>query len=449
MTVARLTRAMTATWRFDPALLGAALVALALRAAWVLTQRVDPLDEAVFYHQHAADLAAGRGYLNPITGGPSAFLPPGYPFLLAPVYRVFGPSTLTGAFVNVVLGGLIVVFTYLLARHFFGRWPARLAALSMALFPSQVMTANALHPDHLFTLLGVMLAWAALAVEPGEMPRWRLVAAGVLLGAMTLVAPKAILIAPALFVAWGVLGPWRRAAAHAGVALAVALVVVAPWTIRNWVQLDAPVFVATNGGPNLWIGHNPDADGGWMPWDGSETWSYPTDEVATDREYRSAAIRYALDHPLRTIWMSVPKLRVTFETDQGYVHHFGLPPPWDRQMGPVHMEDVLAWDEGFYGLLLMCSIAGAAIALYQRHRSMALLAVVAALVAPVTIFLGLDRYHVPLLPFMAIFAAPVLLHLVAPAGDWRTLFARENRPLAIEAGPGSGSAGANRAPRSL
>jgi len=425
----------------DPVLAVAVVMAVGLRAAWVLTQRVEPIDETAFYHQLAAGLAAGRGYLNPVTGAASAFLPPGYPFLLTPVYWLFGPSTLAGAFVNVALGALIVVFTYLLARHFFGRWPARLAAVAMAVFPSQVMTANALHPDQLFTLLGVMLAWAALTAGPERMPRWRLAVAGVVLGAMILVAPKAILLAPALLVAWGILGPWRRASLYAAVTLAVALTVVSPWVARNWVRMDSPVFVATNGGPNLWIGHNPDATGDWMPWDGEETWGYPVDEVATDREYRSKAVRYALENPLRTVWMAGPKLRVTFESDQGYVNHFGLPPPWDRQMGPVNMEDVLAWNEGFYGLLLLCSLAGAALALYQRHRSMALLMMVAGLLAPVVLFFGLDRYHVPLLPFMAIFAAPVLLHLVAPVGGWRNALVRERHPLAAEssvaeAGPG-------------
>lgn len=427
---------IASAWRFDPVLPVVALVGVALRAAWVLTQRVAPLDEAVFYHQHAADIAADRGYISPATGEATAFLPPGYPFLLAPVYWVFGPSTLAAGFVNVVLGGLIVVFTYLVARHFFGRWPARLAALSMALFPSQVMTTNALHPDHFFTALGLVLAWAALAVAPGILPRWRLVASGVILGAMVLVAPKAILLAPALLVAWGIRGPWRRAAGYAGATLGIALVVVLPWMVRNWVELDAPVFVSTNGGPNLWIGNNAEADGDWMPWDGEETWGYPTDEVATDREYRNAAIRYALEHPVRTVELAVAKLRVTFRTDQGYVHHFGLPPPWDRQMGPIHMEDVLAWNEGFYGLLLLCSLAGAAVALYQRHPSTALLTLVGALLVPIVIFIGLDRYHVPLLPFMAMFASPVLLHLVSPVGSWRSMLARERRPLVAEAEAG-------------
>lgn len=88
------------------------------------------------------------------------------------------------------------------------------------------------------TLSLVLLLAALLALVRG---RWAW--CGVATGLLVLTRPSAQFLV-VLFAAWAVwrLG-WRRAAG----AVAITALVVAPWIVRNWVQVGAPVYVTSNG----------------------------------------------------------------------------------------------------------------------------------------------------------------------------------------------------------
>jgi hypothetical protein len=196
--------------------------------------------------------------------------------------------------------------------------------------------------------------------------------------------------------------------------LGVATAVVLPWTVRNAVVMDAFVPVSTNAGVNFWIGHNPDTYGGWMAWDDtgrSGTWTYPVDEVATDREFRDKALRYIRDHPLETVRNLPGKLRVSLEQDYGYISHFAVTPR-DDQLGLPTVE-LLEWlvDDYFAAVLVLAGLWAGALA-FRRHRATSLVVVTGALFAPTLIFAGLDRYHVTAIPLLSILAAPAVLAAV-------------------------------------
>ncbi len=93
---------------------------------------------------------------------------------------------------------------------------------------------------------------------------------GVLLGLGGLSKTLYLVFFPA-FLLWSKLRSqysWRRSLAYSFTVLVVALVVIAPWTIRNAVRLDRFVPVTDNTGFNLWLGNNPRAAGGLYTPDG-------------------------------------------------------------------------------------------------------------------------------------------------------------------------------------
>lgn len=381
------------------------LVGVLLRCWWVLNASVGTLDDSAFYNGHAIDLAAGRGFVNPATGAPSAFLPPGYSFALASVYLVTGPSVLAGAMLNAAFAAVTMVFTYLIARSFFGAGAARFAGGILAFFPSQIVYTPALTPDLFFTALLMGVLWAGLLVGK-ETDRWRFVMLGIMLGLAVLTAPKVLVLAPILVLAASRGVSRRTTAERSACVFATMLVLLVPWTVRNAIRLDSPVFVSSNSGVNLWIGSNPEATGGWMPWDPNTTgWAYPEDEVATDRRYLHRAIAYAFDHQLDWLKLARPKLDQTFRQDFAYLGHFSLVtrdrplPDWmpgDRLKTIVNR---------YYDLTSWATIVGAVVLAAKRHRGAVLVGAILLLVLPVVIFFGLDRYHVMLLPLFCIVAA--------------------------------------------
>ena len=101
------------------------LVALALRALFVILVPYTPWSDAVYYDERGWRLAQGLGYTE-TTGEPTAYTPPMYPLALAAIYGVFGHSVLAArmlnAFFDSVTAGLIYWLVVVLYRD--GEKPA-------------------------------------------------------------------------------------------------------------------------------------------------------------------------------------------------------------------------------------------------------------------------------------------------------------------------------------
>src|SRR5258707_1887462 len=82
----------------------------------------------------------------------------------------------------------------------------------------------------------------------------RAVAAGVLWGIAILTRETVLYFVP-LAAVWLATRPGSGARVRAAAFLAVALLVVAPWTYRNWLEFHAFVPVSTAGGQNLFQGN--------------------------------------------------------------------------------------------------------------------------------------------------------------------------------------------------
>lgn len=396
-------------------------IGVVLRLRWVLQSRVTPVDDTLFYYQHAVDLAHGRGYIDPVTGSITAFIPPGYAFLLGGLFWVTGSdSTRAGALMNVALALAGMVFVYLIARHFFGAWAARAGVLAVALFPSQIMYTPALHADILAQTLVLGVIWAALVAK-------RPVVAGVLAGCLALTAPRELALVLALVLAWRFAMPWRSALKLGAITSAAAVAVVLPWTIRNAVQLHAFVPIATNGGENLWIGNNPQAYGSWMAWDGGGRtggWAYPEDEVATDRHYRNEALQYAFQHPIRTVKLWKTKILYSLQMDSGYLGHFAFTGR-DHPLSSDDVQELAHRADRYFDAVLLLGLFTSLLILLWRHRARQLVVVFVMLLVPSSVFFGMDRYHITMIPLLSMFAAAGLVWAIEGSREYARRAARQ------------------------
>ena len=216
------------------------------------------LNDAFFYHRTAELLASGEGFSsNP--GVPTAQWPPVFPALLSIVYRVTGPEPVAGELMNCLAGALTVPLLYLLALRTFGRRrEAVIAAGALAVFPGQVLWTDVLLSETVYAL-SLVGFFCLVCLLPQR--RWTPVALGAAVGLCVLTRGEGLLLLPALLAVWWPGLPRRRALALAGAATLVALLVVAPWSARNTLAMDAFVPLSTNSSTTLWSGHNPAATG--------------------------------------------------------------------------------------------------------------------------------------------------------------------------------------------
>src|SRR5215475_11167576 len=240
-----------------------ALVAAALYAAvglaysLVLGDKIRYYDEEV-YVGLARRLVAGEGYtLDGVS--PTAYRPPGYPFLLAAVdalgggivaMRLIGVAALAGA-------GLLA---YRLGERVHSRVAGALAAVLVAFYPLLVFTAGTLYPQVPALFLLLLVIWLGLrAVElpPGWPRRVRAAGAGLAGGLLTLAVPT-FAVSVLAVAGWLALRRESRPAARRVVPLLLIATAVLPgaWCVRNALQLHAFVPVSTNNGINLVLGNS-------------------------------------------------------------------------------------------------------------------------------------------------------------------------------------------------
>ncbi len=238
-------------------------------------------------------LAAGQGfvYAYPFDFAivPTCYIPPLYVWFHAAIIELGG-----GLIVSQVIG---LIFFHI-ANYYFYRFFRRITSpgialagfIALAFYVPLWLLAQKPDPDGLNLLL---LALTILTLDDAmERPRklvW--VTLGILFGIQILVRPD-ILMGIAFFGLWIILysksGTDRREKILGYcAAVAISLLMVLPWTIRNYNAFGAFVLVSANSGFNFYMGNNPQATGEFQQ--GPRT----SESIAID----SARAQFFREHP--------------------------------------------------------------------------------------------------------------------------------------------------------
>lgn len=411
--------------------------ALVLRVAWVIYAAREPgnFGDPFIYLQLARRIASNHGYGPFFSGGPTAFHPPGYPGWLAAIVWIaervgleHREPLLIGLF-QAGLGTASVALVYAIAARLFGHRVAIIAAAITAGFPNLVFYTGLMYSETLYAF-GVLLAvWIILRADWKPGPSLAvLIAFGVVVGLSSLVRPFAMLSLIAVgLAAWRAGVSWRDAARHVGIAAGVAFLMLVPWTIRNAFAYHAFIPVSTNLGDTLCLDNAPGAYGGFRALppectppapirsDGFRSGTDPNrdgaDEAKNNSHNLRVAVSWALHHPSAEASLVFRRAFYGYRDDHDALTdlvgaHGNFPPTGIRK--PFSR---LA--DAYYYVVLVLALFGIRKFLGDPRRLFVLL--VGASIAAVPIFLyGLVRFHIPLLPFLAIGAA-LTINVIRPA----------------------------------
>ena len=311
--------------------------------------------------------------------------PPVYPFLLAGLYWLFHGSLLAVGVVQAIIGALSCLLIYQLGKLLFGRETGQLASGIVAIYPPFIFhepfgQSNYLHPETTFIFL-LCLALVILS-RHGTVWPWRDGLVGLVLGLALLTKTLAILF-PFLLSVWYVKVFGLKAGCKKYATMIVVLVLVlVPWTIRNYVVHGEFVLIQTSAGRVFWHGNNVLARGG-----PTDLFGLPDFDPARYREMREVEImREMYGHGLE-FWFSHPER---------------LPKLFIRKLlmfWNVYGEEYNPW----YGFILPLAMYGTVVATRRRIREAApvLLLIVSFCIA-VVINSGTIRYRYPIEPFLVL-----------------------------------------------
>lgn len=276
-----------------------------------------PGSDASEYDSYAWNLAQGHGYsgISPdvkkpdgqLLEHPTAYRSPGTSVLWAGMYWSFGHRYSVVRIFNCILDTLTILVIYLIGGKCFSDKVALLAAAIYTIWPTALLYSSQLGSETLFTFL--FCCFILISLEFAERASWpRAIAAGVLLGLAMLTRGNAVLMV-ALMVPWSVWQFWRTPRLVVrGVAISlVALVMLVPWTIRNYEIFHAFIPFQTGGGDVLLGSYNSVVASdplyyGYNVWptllpEYREQIIAPNNEVIRNHVETQLAIQWARKHP--------------------------------------------------------------------------------------------------------------------------------------------------------
>ncbi len=215
----------------------------------------------------AMALATGKGFSSPTRRdtGPTAWLVPIYPALVAGIFKIFGVFTVHAFYAAAGLNMLFSVATcvpiYFAGQRIADTAAGSLAAWLWAVFPNAIVIPfQWIWDTSLTALFAAAILWATIAiVESKKLRDW--CAYGFLWGLSLLTNPALGALLP-LLVSWMI---YRQRREHSGdrarfarpaLALSVAILCCVPWTIRNYVEFHRFIPLRSNFPFELWLGNN-------------------------------------------------------------------------------------------------------------------------------------------------------------------------------------------------
>jgi 4-amino-4-deoxy-L-arabinose transferase-like glycosyltransferase len=302
------------------------VVALVARVAfaWYEARQIRPQILSVVPFQtetgHIAySIASGKGFSSPFQrdSGPTAWLAPVYPYLLAGIFKLFGIYTLPSFFaalsLNILFSSGACAPIFYAGKRIAGIGVGSAAAWLWAIFPNAVIIPfEWVWDTSLSALLVATLLWATLELAKSRRVRdWCFY--GLLWGFALLNNPAVALFFPALL-AWAAYCIRDRESAakwfiRPALAAALALLCCVPWTIRNYVQFHKFIPLRSNFAFELYIGNNENYDDQLRSRPGAVTQDREIlrylhmGETAFMEEEKRKATAFIVEHPRIESWL--------------------------------------------------------------------------------------------------------------------------------------------------
>ena len=430
---------------------GTCALALALRLVYVFQMKgsslvqPDELDPG-FYYRWGQEIASGSWI------GKEPFVQsPLYAYLLGVLMKIVGTGVGQILIVQSFIGTGTVLLTYFAGRRLFGHAQGVVAALLIAIYGPFIFYEGMVMKTFLspfLTLALLLLLDKAGEAEGGPRAARLFAIAGAVYGLTTLDRDNFILLAPVLAGLAVVLGGGlnRRGLRAAGAFTLGTVLLIAPVTLRNWFVSHEFVLLTTGGGEVFFIGNNPDANGLYVPpafvrpdpryehadfiARAGEMAGHPVTPMQSSWFWFREGTKFVAEEPLAWLRLIGRKLvhfwnfyELPDNLDYVILQQFSplldalnvaVPPPgwWTIALpaggtwAPVRLHLYST-----FGTVAPLGLLGILLTWRRWRRCLPGYVLVFGYMGTVLLFFNFSRFRVPVVPILALFAAPALFAL--------------------------------------
>jgi hypothetical protein len=316
------------TWKLvqSPTVVFVIAVSMRLWTAWqLLPEKTGPY----FYRYNepsriAWALVSGHGYSSPWPNTPllpTAQQPPGYPLLLAAIFGVFGAYSLsslwTAVSLNAIFAALTAIAILRLGVTTFGRPVGVLSAWIWACWLYEAAVSIRLCESALSTLwLTISLLLLPAVAASTRASRWLVF--GLLAGVAGLTNTTLLAVFPFFWLWLSIRGRAQGCSCHRWLLASVAtcVLVLTPWTIRNYVVFHRLMPMRDNFGLEFWVGNHAVTDHSKFPLSNPAEYNR-LGEIQFMETKRQAALQFVRKHFQQFGRLSVERVALFWSEPEG------------------------------------------------------------------------------------------------------------------------------------
>lgn len=366
------------------------------------------------------DLSTAQGY-DPQYGLYTSFRAPLYPAFLALVYSISGlefsrffAARLAQA---IFLGAPLAPLTYLIARRFFQssefttEQTARLSAWIVAAYPMLLVYPLGLGTENLFFVL-VLSAFLFILKAIDSPTIVNFIGTGVFLALAALT--RSIILPFAGLVILYLFYLYRAKALTVAIVFAV---IIFPWVLRNTLLHGKLTGIETSMGYNLYLGYHPNGNGSFIFGPSLDLLTI-MDDSQRDAVGTQKALEFIRAEPERFIPLVLNRLGFFFGLEKRVLIYFYSNNILGYIPAPLLLTISLILLLPF---VLICIFGSLGLVALRRSPPVDMLyLLLATYILPHMFILAEDRFHLTMIPFIAILAsfAAMLIH----TGAYKTIF---------------------------
>lgn len=349
-----------------------------------------PQSDALDYHEHALRLAETHAYTA--NGFPTAYRPIGFPALLSVFYMIW-PSTIFGYVLQSLLVSISALLIALILKDYDAENTISYAgSILYLLLPMTWMQSMTFMSEPLAIMCMLLSVFIHIAFQD---MRSRIVE-GLFWGIAVLTRPIMIFSMIAILIHDIVKDNQKKN----NIAFATGIIIaILPWMIRNTYVMGSPM-IASNTGINLFIGHNPEANGSYKFVNEMQRFDGQS-EVEANTSAFTSAMQYIIDDPLHSLLLIPKKIAFLFASDAYLpLQSFKI----DGKSYRERMQNLPWWSYLLMipgGFVMFVGVSHGKI-LLQQNQGMRNIVIIIGMIVPCAIFFGTPRYHEPMIPFLLI-----------------------------------------------
>ncbi len=370
---------------------------------------------------------------------------PLWPTMIAAIYSVVGgQDRVVRIFLSFVGSGTCTLI-YFFSKDLFGRRIGIIAGLAAALYPFLFIYDGWLYSESLYIFL--LFAFCYTLYHLQRSPHLDLmIISGLLLGLLSLTRPNGLLllglfIVWAVIIGWAKLIPWRKAIQVAMIVSVISLILVVPWTIRNFMVSHAFIPVAVGDGKVLLGAYNDDVAnpsfqtgyyfGGWLrPEESlpSEAQRFPsqtcaaTCEVARDSTFKADALQWISQHI-----SSMPMLIGLHAANMWAITSDEADFPFNRYHDRRTSHLLVLMMEVTTPIVFALAAFGLIVTLKRWRELLFVYFMIALTFAQCIILYGIPRFRAPIEPMLILLAAGGVWWLMTQFSSYRKVREQEEK----------------------